>query len=113
MSVRYGQCADPSKGNRLRAVCVAAMGVNLYAFVGARAATMAQMGTHNGFRAPTYIIKAPTTILPLGHPQARSHDFVQEGANLARAQGTPNKNRKLLGFGPLFLGSRPTNFYFF
>ena len=26
------------------------------------------------------------------------------GANLARAQGTPTKNRKLLGFGPLFFG---------
>ena len=47
------------------------------------------------------------------HPfhQARSQDFVQEGANLARAQGTPTKNQKLLGFGPLFFGSGP--FYFF
>ena len=37
-----------------------------------------------------------------------SQDFVQEGANLARTQCTPpppTKSRKLLGFGPLFLGS--------
>ena len=37
------------------------MDVNLYTFVGARAPTMAQMGTHNRFWAPTKIIKAPTT----------------------------------------------------
>ena len=43
--------------------------------------------------------------------QARSQDFVQEGANLARAQGTPTKNRKLLGFGPLFFGSGPIYFF--
>ena len=42
------------------------MGVNLYTFMGARALTMAQIGTHNGFWAPRKIINAPTTVLPLG-----------------------------------------------
>ena len=45
------------------------------------------------------------------YSQARSQDFVQEGANLARAQDTPTKNRKLLGFGPVFFGSRPIIFF--
>ena len=45
------------------------MGVNLYTFVGARAPTMPQMGTHNSFWAPTKIIEAPTRVLLLGHPQ--------------------------------------------
>ena len=45
------------------------MGVNFYTFVGARAPTMAQMGTHNVFWAPTKVMKAPTMVLPLGHPQ--------------------------------------------
>ena len=35
--------------------------------------------------------------------QVPSEDFVQEGAYLGRAQGTPAKNRKFLGFSPLFL----------
>ena len=33
---------------------------------------------------------------------ARSQDFIQEGANLARAKVPPTKNQKLLGFDPLF-----------
>ena len=41
--------------------------------------------------------------------QGRSQDFIPEGADLARAQGT--KKRKLLGFGPLFLG--PSQFICF
>ena len=44
------------------------MDVNWYTFLGARAPTMAQMDTHNGFWAPTKIIKAPTTVLPLWAP---------------------------------------------
>ena len=44
--------------------------------------------------------------------QARSQDFVQEGANRARAQGTPTKNRNLLGFDALFFGSGPIHFFF-
>ena len=39
------------------------MGVNLYTFVGVQwTPTMAQMGTHNGFWAPTKNIKATTTV---------------------------------------------------
>ena len=44
--------------------------------------------------------------------QARSQDFVQEGANLARAKVPTTKNQKLLGFGPLF-SRKPSNFIFF
>ena len=36
--------------------------------------------------------------------QAPSQDFVQEGASLRHAQGSPTKNTKLLGFAPLFTG---------
>ena len=55
-------------GEELRRRCLitCSMGVNLYTFVGALAPTMAQIGTHNGFWAPTKIIKAPTMALPLG-----------------------------------------------
>ena len=46
--------------------------------------------------------------------QIRSRDFLQEGANLTRAQCPPTKNRELLGFCPLFF-DEPTeyNFVFF
>ena len=45
--------------------------------------------------------------------QAGSQDFVQEGASLARAQCTPAKSRKLLGFDLLFFGSGPIYFFIF
>ena len=38
--------------------------------------------------------------------------FHPGGADLARTQGIPTKNRKLLGFGPLFLGAGQFIFYF-
>ena len=44
----------------------------------------------------------PSRSLSLRLQQARSQGFVQEGANLALARGTPTQNRKLLGFDQLF-----------
>ena len=44
--------------------------------------------------------------------QARSQDFVQEGPAWRGPKVPPIKNRKLLGFGPQFLGPDQFIFYF-
>ena len=44
--------------------------------------------------------------------QERSQDFVQEGANLARAQGTPYQKPKTPRIWPTIFGSGPIYFLF-
>ena len=45
--------------------------------------------------------------------EARSQDFVQEAANLARAQGTPYQRLKTPGIWPTIFWVRASSFFIF